>query len=148
MHLKRWLTITVVVLVLIMALSSFGFAQLPVGVKKGDWIEYNVTYTGSPFAGHNVNWARMEILDVQGDNITVKITSRYSDDTTENLTSNLNLSIGHMIDDFIVPANLKSGDKFYDENYGNVTITKSEQHVYAEATRTVIYATSGDNAYV
>ena len=148
MHLKCLFTITIAVLIVFLALTSLGFAQLPVGVKKGDWIEYNVTYTGSPFAGHNVNWARMEILDVQGDNITVKITSRYSDDTTENLTSNLNLAIGHMIDDFIVPANLKSGDKFYDENYGNITITKAEQHVYAGATRTVIYATSGNNTYV
>jgi hypothetical protein len=53
-----------------------------------------------------------------------------------------------MIDDFIVPANLKSGEKFYDENYGNITITKAEQHLYAGATRTVIYATAGDNTYV
>ena len=74
---------------------------------------------GSPTAGHDVNWARMEILDVQGDNITVKITSRYSNGTTENTTSILNLATGHMIDDFIVPADLKNGDKFYDENYMN-----------------------------
>ena len=131
-----------------MALNNGGLAQLPVGVKKGDWIEYNVTYTGSPFAGHNVDWARMEILDVQGDNISVKITSRYSDSTTENITSILNLAIGHMIDDFIVPANLKSGDKFYDENYGNMTINKVEQHVYAGAMRTVAYATAGENTYI
>ena len=64
MHLKRSFTMILVVLILFLALGSGGFAQLPVGVKRGDWIKYNVTYTGSPFAGHNVNWARMEILDV------------------------------------------------------------------------------------
>ena len=53
-----------------------------------------------------------------------------------------------MIDDFIVPANLKSGDKFYDENYGNLTINKVEQHLYAGAMRTVAYATAGENAYI
>ena len=148
MHLKLSFTITTVVLIFILTLSSSGFAQLPVGVKKSDWIEYNVTYTGSPTAGHDVNWARMEILDVQGDNITVKITSRYSNGTTENTTSILNLATGHMIDDFIVPADLKNGDKFYDENYGNMTITKTEQHEYAGATRSTVSAIAGNNTYI
>jgi hypothetical protein len=119
MQLRLSVILTTLVLIVILVLNSSGFAQLPVGVKKGDWIEYNVTYTGSPSSGHDVNWARMEILEVQGDNITVKITSRYSNSTTENATSTLNLAVGHMIDDFIVPANLKSGSKFYDENYDN-----------------------------
>jgi hypothetical protein len=148
MRLKVSVTLTTALLILILAVSSTGFAQLPVGVKKGDWIEYNVTYTGDPLAGHNINSARMEILDVQGDNITVKITSRLSNGSTENYTSTLNLAIGHMIDDFIVPANLRAGDKFYDENYGNMTITRAEQHEYAGATRTVVYATTNDNTYV
>ena len=90
----------------------------------------------------------MEILDVQGDNITVEITSRYSNGTTENVTSTLNLAIGHMIDVFIVPANLKSGDKFYDENYGNMTIAKAEKHEYAGAIRTVVYPAASGNTYV
>jgi hypothetical protein len=148
MQLRLQVTLSTLVFVLILVFSNTGFAQLPVGVKKGDWIEYNVTYTGDPFAGHNINWARMEILDVRGDNITVKISSRLSSGSVENITSILNLASGHMIDDFIVPANLKRGDKFYDENYGNMTITKAEPHEYAGASRTVVYAITNSNTYV
>jgi len=90
----------------------------------------------------------MEILDVQGTNITVTITSRYPNGTTENITSNLNLKTGQLIDDFIIPANLKSGDTFYDQNLGNVTISKTEQHEYSGVTRTVLYASTSQNTYV
>ncbi len=148
MHLKLPIKLAIILLVFVFVSNSSGFAQLQIGVKKNNWIEYNVTYTGSPSPLHDINWARMEILDVQGDNITVKITSRYSNGKTETITSTLNLAIGHMIDDFIVPANLKSGDKFYDENYGNITIAKAEQHEYAGATRSVVFATAGDNTYI
>jgi len=148
MHLKLPIKLATILLIFVFASNSSGFAQLQIGVKKDDWIEYNVTYTGSPSPLHNINWARMEILDVQGDNITVKITSRYSNGKTENITSTLNLAIGHMIDDFIIPANLESGDKFYDENYGNITIAKTEQHEYAGATRSAVYATAGNNTYI
>jgi hypothetical protein len=138
----------IIVFILVLGLSNAAFAELSVGVKKGDWIEYQVSYTGSPTAGHDINWARMEMLDVQGTNITVKITSRYSNGTTENITSNLNLETGQLIDDFIIPANLKSGQTFYDENLGNVTISKAEQHQYAGVTRTVLYASASQNTYV
>ena len=138
----------IIVFILVLGLSNAAFAELSVGVKKGDWIEYQVSYTGSPTAGHDINWARMEMLDVQGTNITLKITSRYPNGTTENITSNLNLKTGQLIDDFIIPANLKSGDTFYDQNLGNVTISKAEQHEYAGATRTVLYASTSQNTYV
>jgi hypothetical protein len=145
---KRLVFTLIITLILIVGLSNATFAQLSVGVKKGDWIDYNVTYAGTPVAGHNMNWARMEILDVQGTNIAVKITSRYSNGTTENLTYTLNLETGQLIDDFIIPAGLKSSDTFYDQNFGNVTISKAEKHVYAGATRTVLYASTNQNTYI
>jgi hypothetical protein len=138
----------IIAIIAIAGLSMPAFAQLQVGVKKGDWIEYNVTYTGAPSAGHDINWARMEILDVQGSNISVEITSRFSNGSTENLTSTLNLATGHMIDDFVIPANLKSGDTFLDENFGNMTITKAEALEYVNATRTVLYASTENNTYI
>jgi hypothetical protein len=46
-----------------------------VGVKTGDWIEYNVTTTGNPPEEHNVTWARLEILQVQSDEIVVNSTT-------------------------------------------------------------------------
>ena len=144
----RKLPLAIIALILVLCLSNAVFAELSVGVKKGDWIEYQVTSTGSPTAGHDINWARMEILDAQGTNITVKITSRYPNESTEELNSTLNFETGQLIDDFIIPANLKTGDTFYDQNLGNVTISRAEEHEYAGATRTVLYASTSQNTYV
>jgi hypothetical protein len=145
---QRKLAFALLTFILIFSLSSVAFAQLAVGVKKGDWIEYKVSYTGAPVDGHNMDSARMEVLDVQGNNISVKITSTYANGTINNLTYTLNLEKGQLIDDFIIPANLKSGDTFYDQYWGNVTISKVEHQMYAGATRTVLYGYTSQNTYV
>jgi hypothetical protein len=58
------------------------------------------------------------------------------------------LETGHLIDAFIIPANLNVGDLFVDENIGNVTISKSETQTYASAERTIVSSTVGNNTYV
>jgi hypothetical protein len=136
-----------VVCILVFCSVNVAFADLSVGVKEGDWIEYTVDYTGSPVAGHDVVWARMEVLEVQGPSITVRITSRFSDGATEQLNTTLNLETGHLIDNFIIPANLHEGDTFFDENLGNVTIAEALQRTYAGAIRTVLSASISDNTY-
>jgi hypothetical protein len=123
-------------------------ADLSVGVKRGDWIEYAVSYTGQPTLGHDIVGARMEIVKVEGSAITVTISSTFSNGTTDNTTSTLNLQTGHLIDDFIIPANLTVGDAFLDENLGNVTITGTDQHIYAGASRTIVSASTTTNTYV
>ena len=123
-------------------------ADLSVGVKKGDWIEYAITTTGTPSEGHDIDWSRMEVTDVQGTSIIVYITSRFIDGSTENFNSTLNLKTGHLIDDFIIPANLQAGDTFLDEKVGNVTLTSSDQHMYAGAMRTVLSASTSQNTYI
>ncbi len=136
------------VLIIFLGLSSGVCADLAVGVKKGDWIQYEVTYTGSPSPGHDINGAIMEVDSVDGPNITVVITSSFPNGSSEMLTSHLNLQTGQLIDDFIIPANLQAGDTFYDQNIGNVTITNAEQRTYAGAARTVLSTTVGNNSYV
>ena len=138
----------IISIVLILALTSSVLADLSVGVKKGDWIEYSVTYSGSPSQGHDINWARMEITEVKGSSISVSITSRYPNGSTEIFNSTLSLQTGKLIDDFVIPANLNTGDSFLDQNIGNVTISHAEEHVYAGATRTVLYASTNQNSYV
>jgi hypothetical protein len=123
-------------------------SQVSAGVQSGDWIEYNVTSTGAPMQGHDVQSARMKITTVQASNITVEITSNFTDETSDTITSTLNLETGHLIDDFIIPAGLNVGDSFPDENYGNITITGSEVRTYAGAQRTVLMATMGNSSYV
>ncbi len=128
-------------------LSVASATELSIGVQSGDWIEYDVTSSGAPMQGHDVEWARMEIISVQNPNITVTITSRFTDGINDTITSVLNLKKGHLIDDFIIPANLNVGDSFKDENYGNITITGSEVRTYAGTQRTILTATILNNTY-
>jgi hypothetical protein len=67
---KLVLAITMLILLLV---ADVALGEVSVGVKKGDWIEYNVTTTGTPEEGHDVTWARMEILSVQGKDISVNV---------------------------------------------------------------------------
>jgi len=145
------LKIVVATIAVVMVLSSSSFsviADFSVGVKKGDWIEYAVTYTGSPSQGHDINWARMEITNVQDTIISVRINSRYPNGSTEIFNSTLNLQTGELIDDFIIPANLNAGDIFLDQNLGNITISRVEEHNYAGSIRTVLYASTNETSYV
>ena len=134
---------------LALSLISIASAQLAVGVKAGDWIQYNVTFTGTPpDPSHAVVAANMTVLSVQGTTINVNIVSTMSNGTELSTNSTLNLQTGQLIDNFIIPANLAKGDQFYDSNSGNITIAGIAQETYAGAARTDINATNGSNTYV
>jgi hypothetical protein len=122
-------------------------AEISVGVKQGDWIEYQVTFTGTPAEKHNVIWARMQIASVQGKSINLDMTVNFSDGTQEPETSTLNLETGQLGDDFIIPANLNVGDTFYDKTEGNIMISGAEERTYAGATRTVVYANTSQTTF-
>lgn len=122
-------------------------AEISVGVKKGDWMEYRAVFTGTPPAGHEVTWARTEVIDVQGTVINLNITTKFADGTLINETVTLNLATGQLGDEFIIPANLNVGDSFFDKYHGTVTITKIEERTYAGATRTVISAIAAQSTY-
>jgi len=130
--------IAMIVLLMVLSTAASASAVVSVGVKKGDWIEYNATYTGTPPEGHDVNWARMEILNVQGAEITLNITTRSPNGEYFSETVTLNLETGELGDDFIIPANLKDGDEFFDKTAGNITIGSVESRTYAGATRVVV----------
>ncbi len=128
--------------------SAVSAAELSIGVQSGDWIEYNVVSTGAPMQGHDVQWARMEIISEENPTVTVSITSMFTDGSNDTTEHTLNLQTGHLIDDFIIPASLNVGDTFVDENLGNVTITQTDVRNYAGAERTVVSATVGNNTYI
>jgi hypothetical protein len=121
--------------------------EFSVGVKKGDWIEYNVSVTGSPAEKHDVTWARMEVYAVQGYQIDLNITVTFSDGTLEPQTATLNLETGQLGDDFIIPANLNVGDVFFDKNVGNITISGVEEKTYTGVTRNVITVATSETTY-
>lgn len=126
-------------------------AAISVGVKKGDWIEYQVSFTGAPpDSSHSISAARMEVLDVQGSVIRVNIVSTYANGTQVSQNNTLNLDTGELIDNFIIPAGLTTGNEFSSTmgNMGKMMIGNSMQGSYCGATRTVVTATSGSNVYV
>ncbi len=120
-------------------------ADVFVGVKKGDWIEYNVTYTGSPPEGHEVSWARMEVSGVQGTAISLFITTTAPNGTSYNEIITLDLDKGVLGDDFLIPANLRDGDTFFDKSVGYITIGSVEARPYAGTIRVVVSGSKGQN---
>jgi hypothetical protein len=143
---NRNLGLTIALFIVLIGISD-AIAEISVGVKKGDWIEYQVTFTGVPEEKHDVKWAKMEIENVEGTQINLKVTVKFSDGTVEPQTVTLNLETGQLGDDFIIPANLNSGDTFFDKNVGNITISGVEERTYAGATRTVMHAAISETTY-
>ena len=146
MSMKGKLTSAIMLLTLALGVSV-ALAQVSVGVKKGDWIEYQASFQGTPPPDHNVEWARTEVTDVQGPSIHLNITTGLSNGTTLQENIVLNLETGQLGDDFIIPANLTVGDTFSDIYHGNLTISGVEDGTYAGAVRTVVYASTAETTY-
>jgi hypothetical protein len=116
-----------------------------IGVKPGDWIEYNVVTTGNPPEEHNVTWAKLEVLRVQSAEVDVNVTTTARNGTVSSLVMTLNLETGQIGAWWIIPANFNVGDTFYDAFLNQtVTISGEEQLEYAGATRTITNATIPD----
>jgi hypothetical protein len=124
-------------------------SAVSVGVKKGDWIEYVVTSTGTLDESHNVTAAKMQVVDVEGAVVQVNIVSTFSNGTQVSRDSSLNLDTGDLIDNFIVPANLSTGMEFVSimGDIVKMVIKSSRQGQYCGATRTVVTSTYGGNTY-
>jgi hypothetical protein len=120
--------------------ASIAFADFSAGVKEGDWVEYQVTMTGS-IEGHDAQWARIDVNGVDGSVLYLNATTKFVNGTYLSEAAVLDLENGRLGDGFFVPKNLAVGDVFYDANAGNVTISSTEQKVCAGAERTLISAT-------
>jgi hypothetical protein len=142
----RKLGLTITLLIVFVGIGIV-LAEISVGVKKGDWIEYQVTFTGTPPLGHDITWARMEAVGVQGKAINLDIATQFSNGTLLNETITLNLEIGQLGDEFIIPANLNRGDAFLDKYQGSITISAVEERTYAGAKRTVVSAATAQSTY-
>jgi hypothetical protein len=132
----------VVLLVLLGILLGINIAagETTIGVKTGDWIEYSITTTGTPPDEKNIVWARMEILEIQGNTFRTNTTGRAPNGTLSSYERTFNFPEGEVSAWIIIPANLGSGDSFYDSFEGrNFTIDGEEQKTIAGATRTTTY---------
>lgn len=121
--------------------ATLGECEISVGVKKGDWMEYDVTTTGTPPREHAITWARMEILEVEGAEFRANVTSKYPNETLSSLIRFFNLEEGKVEGWIIIPANLSPGDYFYDASTDrNITIEGEETKTIAGSKRTVTFA--------
>jgi len=127
--------------------ASVVYADVSVGVKQGDWIEYTVTCTGEVPVDHNVTWAKIEVTGVEGKKIDVAIMSRFFDGHEETVTATLNLETGEIGDGFIIPANLSEGDTFPEQVEDTITISGVEEKTYANEKRQVVTATTSYTVY-
>jgi hypothetical protein len=121
--------------------------DISVGVKQGDWIQYNVFVTGNPPADHNIKRVSMNVTDVQGTAIILDIQTLFNNETNHPDHITLNLSTGILGDDFIIPKKLNIGNQFYDAYQGNITITGLEQRTEAGAQRTVVLGATNYTTY-
>ena len=125
--------------------STVAFAT-EVGVKKGHWIEYRVTSTGELPEGHDVTWTRMDIVDVEGKNVSFTITLKYSDDVLQTENETLNLATDDIMECFIIPANTDVG-KIFESKEGNITVTEIREGTYAGASRTIVFANTSQTEF-
>jgi hypothetical protein len=117
-----------------------------VGVKEGDWIEYDIDISGkgSPPPTHDVRWLRITVVQVQGSAFSANFTVRYANGTMGSAIWKYNFTEGDVRGWTIIPSNLGPGDTFYDYSIHtgipvNVTIQSEEQKTVMGATRTVTY---------
>lgn len=112
-----------------------------IGVKKGYWIEYAVSGSGNLPEGHDVVWAKMEIVEVQEDKFWANIISIARNGSIYTAVRDFDFAAGDVEAWIIIPANLNPGESFYDRlSNGSITILGEETRTIAGASRIVTYA--------
>lgn len=129
-----------------LASPAFAAGVPSVGVKEGDWIEYNIAIsgTGTPPPTHDVRWMHLQVLKVEGTAFSVNVTARYANGTIGSAVWPFNFTEGNVGGWLIIPANLSVGESFFDFSIHNhkpvnVTIQSQEQKTVLGATRMVTY---------
>jgi hypothetical protein len=131
-----------VALIFLFATVNAAFASVDIGVKAGNWIEYSVKTTGVPGEGHNVVWAKIDILSVQNCEITMNTTTKAENGSYASVIMTLNPSVGQVDVWAIIPANLRAGQNFYDRNLGNIPIMGEEQKTFGGIKRDTTFYNS------
>jgi hypothetical protein len=119
----------------------FAVDQPSVGVKKGDWVEYSVLYTGQTVSPKNITSFRMDIIDVEGSAIKANITVRFQNGTLRGMVWPYNFSEGVYGGWTIISPNMNPGQSFYDSTMKmDIIVEGQEQKVVAGAERTITHA--------
>jgi hypothetical protein len=135
---------------LTLLLSVSAASQPSVGVKRGDWIQYSITITGSPQLdlARNLSSYLTQILDTSPTSIKVNKTATSVNGTLTSSVWNFSFVDGRVPGWAFIPANLSVGDTFYDFNMtANVKIGGEEQKSLLGAERTVTHANVAGKVY-
>jgi hypothetical protein len=111
-----------------------------IGVKPGDWIEYDLNWTDPPGSPYSV-WIRDEVLDVNGSIITIERLQKMDDGSLKNRTETGDIVEGTGAAAAVfIPAGLRPGDLVSIEGFGLVSINGTEQRTYLGREHTVLWS--------
>ena len=133
----------VAVLALIVPVTLALAAEYTVGVKVGDWIEYDVDASWSDPEteppGFRYDWVRLEVQSLDGTDVTVLATIRYRDGTEETYTLSWDVERGETEPwPWIISANLTSGDPIATYRpISDMIINETGTRTYTSASRKV-----------
>ena len=139
----RKTVVALMIVAFMIILVAAAEAQPSVGVKAGNWVEYSVKTTGAVPAAQDLTWAKIEIVDIEGEAFHANFTVKYVNGTLSTSLRFFNFSAGNVQAWIIIPANLSPGQTFYDSSINsNVPIQGQIQKTVAGAERTVTYTNS------
>lgn len=149
MRKKIVLTLLITALLCFLILTAHPVrGEYTIGVKPGDWIEYKVITTGAPPSEKDIDWARMEVLDVQGNKFHVNTTGHQLNGVYSSFIRTFDFLAGEVSAWIIIPANLSPGDTFYDAvDNKSYAIQGELQETIAGAARTVTYLNDSMGRY-
>jgi hypothetical protein len=112
------------------------------GMKAGDWIKLEYTFTGGASGETYPDWLKLEFLTVEGTTVTARLTQHLSDGTQQSDTTTVDIASNiedPVLAGILIPANRTIGDSIYIAGYGNATIENEATKTYAGANRTAVY---------
>jgi hypothetical protein len=126
-------------IILLLSLLIFSvFAQVSVGLKEGDWVEYTAAYTGDAPETYPHS-ARIEVQAIQGTLIAVEIITNLQNGTHSSITNTFDLESGAP-DLIVIPANLSAGAEIHHEDYGTFALEGMTDYSLEGETRELVYA--------
>jgi len=129
-----------ILLCFIFAMDLSVIADSTVGVKGGEWIKYELTVSGTP-PNPMPQWVKLEILNVTGTTVNLRMTTHMPDGTENNQTGTIDVLAGSAIlPGLVIPTNSKAGDSINMGPMGSATIAGETTRTYAGASRTVVYS--------
>ncbi len=118
---------------------SINVVNATVGIEKGDWFEYSVTWSGTPPTTYYAVGLRGEATIDSGNSITIKWETELNNGEITTHIDIVMLRVG-ATDFRLIPANSEIGDVLHDEHFGPIDIDGTEQYVYAGEERTLLWA--------